>query len=152
MRLRTLLFLAVVVSAATSIGGQSPGTIDPSLLSGVTLRAIGPASVGGRVDDFAVGRAPGRPDAIYVASASGGVFKSVNGGVTWSPIFDKVDAMMSIGAIAVSKSNPNIVWVGTGEANTGRARRGATASTNRLTRARRGSGWGWSRRAPSGAS
>ena len=84
----------------------------------MTLRAIGPTSVGGRIDDFAVGRTPGQPDAIYVASASGGVFKSVNGGVTWTPVFDKVDAMMSIGAIAVSKSNPNVVWVGTGEANT----------------------------------
>ena len=118
MRLRSLLLLAVLVIVVTPIGGQTPGAIDPSLLSGVTLRAIGPTSVGGRIDDIAVGHTPGRPDAVYVASASGGVFKSVNGGVTWTPVFDKVDAMMSIGAIAVSKSNPNIVWVGTGEANT----------------------------------
>src|SRR5689334_22478552 len=118
MRLRTFLLLAVFASATASTGGQAPAAIDPSLLSGVTLRAIGPTSVGGRVDDFAVGRTAGKPDAVYVASASGGVFKSVNGGVTWAPIFDKVDAMMSIGAIAVSKSSPSVVWVGTGESNT----------------------------------
>ena len=118
MRPRTLVLIAALITVTASLGGQAPGGIDPSLLSGVKLRAIGPTSVGGRIDDFAVGRTPGQPDAIYVASASGGVFKSTNGGVTWSPIFDKVDAMMSIGAIAVSKSNPNVVWVGTGEANT----------------------------------
>ena len=118
MRLRPLLLLAVLAIVVAPLGGQAPVAIDPSLLSGVTLRAIGPTSVGGRIDDIAVGHTPGRPDAVYVASASGGVFKSVNGGVTWAPVFDKVDAMMSIGAIAVSKSNPNVVWVGTGEANT----------------------------------
>ena len=118
MRLRALLLVALLASVTASPGGQTPTAIDPSLLSGVTLRAIGPTSVGGRIDDLAVGHTPGRPDAIYVASASGGVFKSVNGGVTWSAVFDKVDAMMSIGAIAVSRSNPSVVWVGTGEANT----------------------------------
>ena len=118
MRSHPSLLLALLVLVAAPLGGQAPGGIDPSLLSGVTLRAIGPTSVGGRIDDFAVGRTPGQPDAIYVASASGGVFKSVNGGVNWVAVFDKVDAMMSIGAIAVSKSNPNVVWVGTGEANT----------------------------------
>ena len=118
MRLRTALPILLVAAISASVTGQTPSAIDPSLLSGVTLRAIGPTSVGGRIDDFAVGRAPGKPDAVYVATASGGVFKSVNGGVSWTPVFDKVDAMMSIGAIAVSRSNPNVVWAGTGEANT----------------------------------
>src|SRR5207245_1478533 len=60
---------------------------------------------------------PGAPDAIYVATASGGVFKSTNQGTTWTPIFDRVDAMMSIGDVAVAPSNAAVVWVGTGEAN-----------------------------------
>ena len=110
--------LAIATILAVPLGGQSPGAIDRAWLSSVKFREVGPTSTGGRVDDFAVGRAPGQPDAVYVAAASGGVFKSVNGGVSWTPVFDRVDAMMSIGAIAVAKSNPNIVWVGTGEANT----------------------------------
>src|SRR5579871_4996045 len=118
MRSRSTLLIVTLALIVAPLGGQTPGGIDPSLLAGVKLRAIGPTSVGGRIDDFAVGRAPGQPDAIYVASASGGVFKSTNAGVTWLPVFDKVDGMFSIGAVAVSKSNPNIVWVGTGEANT----------------------------------
>ena len=60
---------------------------------------------------------PGQPDAIYVATASGGIFKSTNQGTSWTPIFDRVDAMMSIGDIAVAPSNPNVVWAGTGEDN-----------------------------------
>src|SRR5215467_7216263 len=118
MRSRIPLLIGMLTLLVIPMNGQSTGSIDPSLLAGVRLRAIGPTSVGGRVDDFAVGRAPGQPDAIYVASASGGVFKSTNAGVTWAAVFDRTDAMMSIGAIAVSKSNPNIVWAGTGEANT----------------------------------
>ena len=110
--------LALATALAAPLGGQTPAAIDAAWLAGVKFREIGPTATGGRVDDFAVGRAPGQPDAIYVATASGGVFKSVNGGVSWTPVFDRVDAMMSIGAIAVARSNPNVVWVGTGEANT----------------------------------
>src|SRR5204862_1663921 len=60
---------------------------------------------------------PGAPDAIYVGTARGGVFKSTNQGTSWSPVFDGVDAMMSIGDVTTAPSNPNVVWVGTGEAN-----------------------------------
>jgi photosystem II stability/assembly factor-like uncharacterized protein len=95
---------------------QSPA-VDPALLDALTWRSIGPANTGGRIDDFAVARVPGAPDAIYVATASGGLFKSTNQGTSWMPVFDKVDAMMSIGDVTVAPSNPNIVWVGTGEAN-----------------------------------
>jgi len=54
------------------------------------------------------------PNIIYVGAATGGVWKSINGGTTWTPIFDS-QPVSSIGAIAINQSNPNIVWVGTGE-------------------------------------
>ena len=113
--LLTLYFLIVLLSG----GGhaQSPASVDPSLLGPLRWRSIGPANTGGRIDDFAVARVPGQPDAVYVAAASGGVFKSTNQGTSWTPIFDRVDAMMSIGAIASAPSNAAVVWVGTGEAN-----------------------------------
>ena len=110
--------LALATALAAPLGGQAPAAIDSAWLAGLKFREIGPTATGGRVDDFAVGRAPGQPDAVYVAAASGGVFKSVNGGVSWMPVFDRTDAMMSIGAIAVARSNANVVWAGTGEANT----------------------------------
>src|SRR5204863_10071650 len=90
---------------------------DAALLGNLACRRSGPANAGGRIDDFAVARVPRRHDAIYVATASGGVFKSTNQGTSRTPIFDRVDAMMSIGDIAVAPSNPDVVWVGTGEAN-----------------------------------
>jgi photosystem II stability/assembly factor-like uncharacterized protein len=104
------------VSAQTS--HDSPTTrLDPAMLGGLTFRSIGPANTGGRVDDFAVARIPGAPDVIYVGTASGGIFRSANQGTSWTPVFDQVQAMMSIGDLAVAPSNPNIVWAGTGEAN-----------------------------------
>src|SRR3954465_4558364 len=99
------------------LDAQRAAALDPSLLGTLRWRSIGPANTGGRVDDFAVARVPGQPDAIYVATASGGLFKSTNQGTSWTPIFDRVDAMMSIGDIAVAPSNAAVVWVGTGEAN-----------------------------------
>ena len=51
---------------------------------------------------------------LDVATASGGIFKSTNQGTSWTPVFDKVDAMMSIGDVAVAPSNPHTVWAGTG--------------------------------------
>jgi photosystem II stability/assembly factor-like uncharacterized protein len=78
------------------------------------FRELGPAVVGGRIDDFAV--ADSNPDTIYVATATGGIWKTIDGAITWKPVFEHTGAM-SIGAIAVSQSNPAIVWAGTGEAN-----------------------------------
>ena len=119
MRLaRSLPILYLFVLLLSSGGHAQPAaTIDRALLGGLRWRSIGPANTGGRIDDFAVARVPGQPDAIYVATASGGVFKSTNQGTSWTPIFDRVDAMMSIGDIAVAPSNPSVVWVGTGESN-----------------------------------
>src|SRR5258708_15870617 len=111
---RVVLFSLGFVLAMASAPGAA---IDPALFSSARWRSIGPANSGGRVDDFAVARVPGAPDAIYVATAGGGVFKSTNQGTTWTPVFDRVDAMMSIGDVTVAPSNPSIVWVGTGEAN-----------------------------------
>jgi photosystem II stability/assembly factor-like uncharacterized protein len=110
--------LSLLILLLTSRGGAQPtAPVDPALLGNLRWRSIGPANTGGRIDDLAVARVPGQPDAIYVATASGGVFKSTNQGTSWTPIFDQVDAMMSIGDIAVAPSDPNVVWVGTGEAN-----------------------------------
>ena len=85
----------------------------PGPQRGFKFRNLGPAAGGGRIT--AIAGIPGNPNVIYVGSASGGVWKTVDGGVSFKPIFEKYPA--SIGAIAVAASNPNLVWVGTGEAN-----------------------------------
>jgi len=91
--------------------------INSATLHGLEWRGIGPAATGGRIADLAVVKSPGQADIIYVATTSGGVFKSLNAGISFAPIFDHAGAMMSTGAIAVAPSNPTIVWVGTGEAD-----------------------------------
>jgi photosystem II stability/assembly factor-like uncharacterized protein len=83
-------------------------------LKNLKFREIGPAIMGGRVDDFAVVESD--PRIIYVGSAAGGVFKSVNAGASWTPIFDD-QPNSTIGDIALAPSDPSIVWVGTGEPN-----------------------------------
>src|SRR2546423_2025407 len=98
--------------------GAAPTAAAPSdytaILNTLTFRDIGPAAMGGRIDDFAV--VESNPDIIYVGAATGGVFKTQNGGNTWEPVFDN-EVTSSIGAVAVAPSDPSIVWVGTGEAN-----------------------------------
>jgi photosystem II stability/assembly factor-like uncharacterized protein len=83
-------------------------------LKNLKFRSIGPAIMGGRIDDFAVVESD--PRIIYVATASGGIFKSVNAGVTWEPIFDD-QPVSTIGDITLAPSDPSIVWVGSGEPN-----------------------------------
>ena len=80
-------------------------------------RPIGPAATGGRIADIAAARVPGEPAEIYIATASGGIFKSANEGVSFTPVFDQAGGMMSMGAIAVAASNPSVVWAGGGEAD-----------------------------------
>ncbi len=84
----------------------------------VRWRFIGPMDLGGRCTDVAVPK--GSRTVFYAGAATGGVFKTVNAGTTWEPIFDDMPTM-SIGDLAVAESDPNIVWVGTGEANIFRA-------------------------------
>src|SRR5262249_25168068 len=76
------------------------------LLDGFSARPLGPANMGGRVVDVAV--VEGRPTTLYVATASGGLWKTVNNGITWTPIFDQ-QSTVSIGDVAVAPSNPDIV-------------------------------------------
>src|SRR5215475_14508639 len=78
-------------------------------------RSIGPANMGGRTAD--VEGVPGDTNIDYVATASGGLWKTTNGGVSWKPIFER-QGTISIGDIALAPSNPEVVWVGTGESNT----------------------------------
>lgn len=84
-----------------------------SLLGNLTARNVGPTTVAGRVTDIAVYEK--EPRIFYVAAAAGGVWKTENSGITFTPVFQK-EATSNIGAIAVCQSDPKIVWVGTGEA------------------------------------
>jgi photosystem II stability/assembly factor-like uncharacterized protein len=81
-------------------------------------RQIGPDIISGRCTDIAVPK--GSKHTIYVGAATGGVWKTVNSGITWEPIMDEVPSI-SIGDLAIAPSDPNIIWVGTGEANIFRA-------------------------------
>src|SRR6266545_973919 len=109
------LFMTTVKPEERSATAQRPinASTNP-LLSSFRFRSIGPASMGGRVDDIAVSESD--PNIIYIGYAVGGVFKSVNNGTTFEPVFETYGAA-SIGDIAIHPTNPNIVYVGTGEAN-----------------------------------
>ncbi len=107
-------FAAAGFAMAATLAAQA---VNPALLGGLSWRGIGPAATGGRIADLAVAGAPGEPLTIYAASTTGGLFKSGNEGVSWTPVFDHAGGMMSIGAVAVSASQPATVWVGTGEAD-----------------------------------
>ncbi|HWC95279.1 MAG TPA: hypothetical protein VG456_00980 [Candidatus Sulfopaludibacter sp.] len=85
-----------------------------TVLKNLHFRSIGPATMGGRVDDFAVVESD--PRIIYVGAAAGGVFKTVNGGQTWQALFED-QSNPSIGDLALAPSNPSILYVGTGEPN-----------------------------------
>ena len=86
--------------------------------NGLRFRSIGPAFTSGRVIGFAVD--PNNSARYFVASASGGVWKTVNNGTTWTPVFDR-EGSYSIGCIALDPKNPLTVWVGTGENNSQRS-------------------------------
>jgi photosystem II stability/assembly factor-like uncharacterized protein len=85
-----------------------------SAFSNLAWREIGPALAGGRV--AAVAGTPQDDQLYYLGTAGGGVWKSSNGGATWSPVFDK-QGVSAIGAVAIDPTNENVVWAGTGEAN-----------------------------------
>ncbi len=89
---------------------------DSSLFKNLPWQFIGPTNISGRMTDVAVVPHKGKNYTIYVATASGGVWKTVNEGTTWKPVFQQA-ASTSIGDIALDPNNENTLWVGTGEAN-----------------------------------
>ncbi|HEY8298793.1 MAG TPA: hypothetical protein VIG32_12320 [Candidatus Baltobacteraceae bacterium] len=107
---RIVLAFVPFVLAATL--GASAASETP--YAHLSWRSIGPAVAGGRV--AAVAGTASDPKLYYIGSAGGGVWKTVNGGATWSPVFEKQD-VSSIGAVTIDPSNENVVWVGTGESN-----------------------------------
>src|SRR6266568_3627876 len=92
--------------------GDQPNPADK--FKSLEFREIGPATMGGRIDDFAV--VESNPNIVYVGTASGGVWKTTNNGTTWESVFDK-ESVSTIGDIAIAPSDPSVVWVGTGEPN-----------------------------------
>ena len=103
----------VLVSGAVPRAGAQSGAIGPALYAALKWRMVGPFRAG-RVN--AVTGVAGQPNTFYFGSVGGGVWKTANSGRTWTPIFDSA-GVASIGAIAVAPSNPDILYVGTGEAD-----------------------------------
>ncbi|HZS10200.1 MAG TPA: glycosyl hydrolase [Blastocatellia bacterium] len=97
---------------------KKPEPLSAPTFAGLKLRSVGPALMSGRVIAFAVD--PTDRAKYYAAAASGGVWKTVNAGTTWAPVFDG-EGSYSIGAIALDPKNPSTVWVGTGELNSQRS-------------------------------
>jgi photosystem II stability/assembly factor-like uncharacterized protein len=115
---RPLAALLALAALPAALGAQRPAppspqpVVTPALYQGLAWRHIGPE---GNRFSSAVG-IPGDPHTYYVGAASGGIYKTTDGGVHWSEIFDDVP-VQSIGALAIAPSDPNIVWAGTGEAH-----------------------------------
>ena len=112
-----LLFLGLTLGLALagSAAAQTPPPVkvDSDTISGLGARNIGSAAMSGRITSVA-GVKEGQRLTVYVGAASGGVWKSVNGGTTFKPVFDK-EPVQSIGAITIDPKNAKTIWVGTGE-------------------------------------
>ncbi|MDP3716569.1 MAG: hypothetical protein Q8T13_02250 [Acidobacteriota bacterium] len=122
-RIRLALALFSLCFTTVALVAQAPPPVTPIMTTNSTgtgpldrlyFRSIGPATPSGRVDDLAVLESD--PATFYVAMATSGIYKTTNAGTTFTPVFDNYGSG-SIGAIAISQTDPNLVWAGTGEAN-----------------------------------
>ena len=116
----TLLLTVIFFGLINNVQAQSknrsnpatPSMLTDTIFSGLGFRNIGPGFMSGRIAD--IGLHPEDKSTWYVAVGSGGIWKTVNAGTTWTPIFDK-QSSYSIGCITIDHHNPNIIWAGTGE-------------------------------------
>src|SRR5208282_1051007 len=109
-RIGLILFVLFALCAAPTVAQAQTPQIDPEVYSQLKYRYIGPE---GNRATAAVG-IPGNPLVYYVGAASGGIFKSTDGGIHWDSMFD-AQPVASIGSLAIAATDPNIVWAGTGE-------------------------------------
>jgi len=108
----------VFAKSSMDKNGISDNPLSSSTFTDLKFRSIGPAFTSGRIADLAIN--PNDSSEYYVAAAAGNVWKTVNSGVTWTPIFDKYGAW-SIADVEIDPNNPFVIWVGTGEYNSQRA-------------------------------
>lgn len=106
--------LALIASGLLAMAGAAAQPADGSLFGGLKARAIGPAGMSGRITDIDALAAD--TNRMIVGAATGGVWMTTDGGITWKPVFDD-QPVASIGAVAMDQRNPDILWVGTGEGN-----------------------------------
>jgi photosystem II stability/assembly factor-like uncharacterized protein len=116
-KLLTIFISSILIAVSTFSFGQKnsePDSLKNISLTGLSFRSIGPAITGGRVVDIAVN--PFNFSEYYVASGHGSLWKTTNSGITFSPVFD-ANKSYAIGCVSIDPTNPNVVWVGTGENN-----------------------------------
>lgn len=111
-RVLSLGFAFILTVGAFAFTDESSVRID--LFKNLRPRNIGPANMGGRITD--VEGIPGNPSTIYIGVGTGGLWKTTNWGISWTPLFDEQETL-SIGDLALDPQNSDIIWVGTGEAN-----------------------------------
>lgn len=117
---KRLTLLVLMVSASGTFaqaGDEDESRMNAETFKGLELRSIGPAFLSGRIADVLIH--PANESLWYAAAGSGGVWKTVNAGTTWTPVFDS-EGSYSIGTLAADPHNPHVIWVGTGEDNGGR--------------------------------
>ena len=107
-----VLSAAVTIAATAAMSGQDGGGLDSQALKGIELRSLGPALATGRIQDVEID--PKNPSVWYVASAFGGLWKTTNRGITFTPIFDDQGAF-TLCCVVVDPKDSNVVWVGSGE-------------------------------------
>ncbi len=110
--------LSSATAASAKSADKTSGPMKPATFAGLKLRGIGPAMISGRIVDLAVD--PHDKTTWYVAAASGGLWKTVNGGATWKPVFDH-EGSYSLGCVTIDPNNPLTIWLGTGENNSQRS-------------------------------
>ncbi len=118
-----VLALLVCLIPSARAAAQTGAPFNQHLLEAIPFRNVGPFRMGARIAAIAVPDSPARAhrSTIYVAPWTGGLFKTTNNGTTWTPIFDNQSARLTVGAVSLAPSNPDVVWVGTGDAFTSRS-------------------------------
>jgi photosystem II stability/assembly factor-like uncharacterized protein len=111
---RSLLLASAALMAAPALAATPQPPVNSAAISGLGIRNIGSAQMSGRVAAIDARQEADGKVTVFVGSASGGVWKSEDGGTTFKPVFDKADAQ-SIGAVALDPTNKDVVWAGTGE-------------------------------------
>jgi photosystem II stability/assembly factor-like uncharacterized protein len=112
--LKTRILQLFCCALLVCVAGRAQTQLDTALFSGMKARSIGPAGMGGRIGG--IDAVIANPEIVYVGAATGGLWKTTNGGTTWKPVFDD-QPVAAIGSVALFQPSPAEVWVGTGEGN-----------------------------------